>query len=258
MATALRRPESRRRAAATIAARLTLEKISRRFGKTLALDAIDLDVRPGRDRGAARAFRLRQDNAAQDRRWRRCAHVRAACSSIAARWRPRRVFVPPEKRSIGLMFQDYALFPHLTVLAECHVRSDCARPQGARGGGACSSRPRRACASRPVLSARDLGRRAAARGARAGDRAPARRAPHGRAVLRPRQPAKGERPRRYACQCFAKRARRRSSLPTIRRRRCAWPTASCSCAAGGLCSRAGQRSSTIARRACLLRASSAH
>jgi iron(III) transport system ATP-binding protein len=27
-----------------------------------------------------------------------------------------RVFVPPEKRSIGLMFQDYALFPHLTVL----------------------------------------------------------------------------------------------------------------------------------------------
>ena len=26
------------------------------------------------------------------------------------------VFVPPEKRSIGLVFQDYALFPHLTIL----------------------------------------------------------------------------------------------------------------------------------------------
>jgi iron(III) transport system ATP-binding protein len=25
------------------------------------------------------------------------------------------VFVPPEKRSVGLMFQDYALFPHMTV-----------------------------------------------------------------------------------------------------------------------------------------------
>lgn len=25
-------------------------------------------------------------------------------------------FVPPEKRSVGLMFQDYALFPHLTVM----------------------------------------------------------------------------------------------------------------------------------------------
>ncbi|MGB7205342.1 MAG: ABC transporter ATP-binding protein [Anderseniella sp.] len=27
-----------------------------------------------------------------------------------------RTFIPPEKRSVGLMFQDYALFPHLTVL----------------------------------------------------------------------------------------------------------------------------------------------
>jgi iron(III) transport system ATP-binding protein len=27
-----------------------------------------------------------------------------------------KTFVPPEKRSIGLMFQDFALFPHLTVL----------------------------------------------------------------------------------------------------------------------------------------------
>ena len=26
------------------------------------------------------------------------------------------VFVPPEKRSIGLMFQDFALFPHMTIL----------------------------------------------------------------------------------------------------------------------------------------------
>src|SRR6478672_2595713 len=26
------------------------------------------------------------------------------------------IFVPPEKRSIGLVFQDFALFPHLTIL----------------------------------------------------------------------------------------------------------------------------------------------
>ena len=25
-------------------------------------------------------------------------------------------FVPPEKRGIGMLFQDYALFPHMTVL----------------------------------------------------------------------------------------------------------------------------------------------
>ena len=27
-----------------------------------------------------------------------------------------RVFIPPEKRNVGLMFQDYALFPHLSIL----------------------------------------------------------------------------------------------------------------------------------------------
>lgn len=27
------------------------------------------------------------------------------------------VFLPPEKRGVGLMFQDYALFPHMTILA---------------------------------------------------------------------------------------------------------------------------------------------
>ena len=32
---------------------------------------------------------------------------------------------PPERRSVGLVFQDYALFPHLTV--EGNVRSGCVR-----------------------------------------------------------------------------------------------------------------------------------
>ena len=27
-----------------------------------------------------------------------------------------KAFVPPERRGVGLMFQDYALFPHLTIL----------------------------------------------------------------------------------------------------------------------------------------------
>ena len=37
----------RRRAAATIASRLTLEKVTRRFGSVAALSGIDLDVSPG-------------------------------------------------------------------------------------------------------------------------------------------------------------------------------------------------------------------
>ena len=45
--------------------------------------------------------------------------------------------VPPEKRSVGMVFQDYALFPHLTVSANVSyglVRSDNARAERARVG----------------------------------------------------------------------------------------------------------------------------
>ena len=63
------------------------------------------------------------------------------------------VFVPPEKRSIGLMFQDYALFPHLTVLKNVDVRPDRARSQGARRGSARGAGACRARASGEVLSA---------------------------------------------------------------------------------------------------------
>ena len=47
MAPTLLAPKGRRRAAATIAARLTLEKVTRRFGRVAALQDIDLDVQPG-------------------------------------------------------------------------------------------------------------------------------------------------------------------------------------------------------------------
>ncbi len=41
------------------------------------------------------------------------------------------VFVPPEQRSIGLVFQDFALFPHLSIVDNVRFRAD---GSVARGG----------------------------------------------------------------------------------------------------------------------------
>lgn len=107
--------KSRRRAAATIASRLTLDKVSRRFGRTTALHDIDLDVLPGEivallgHSGCGKTTLLRIAAGVDVPSFGRVLVDGREVASPS-------VFVPPEKRSIGLMFQDYALFPHLTVL----------------------------------------------------------------------------------------------------------------------------------------------
>ena len=105
----------RRRAAATIAARLTLEGVTRRFGRVTALEAIDLDIAPGEivsllgHSGCGKTTLLRIAAGVEVPS---AGRVLVDGREVASPT----VFVPPEKRSIGLMFQDYALFPHLTIL----------------------------------------------------------------------------------------------------------------------------------------------
>ncbi len=114
MVSILSAERQRRRAAATIASRLTLEKVTRRFGRKIALQDIDLDVQPGEI-----VALLGQSGCGKTTLLRIAAGVDAPTSGrvlldgreVASPT----VFVPPEKRSVGLMFQDYALFPHLTV-----------------------------------------------------------------------------------------------------------------------------------------------
>jgi len=96
------------------AAMLELVKVSRQFGTTHALDGIDLSIRAGEI-----LCLLGQSGCGKSSLLRVIAGVdRPDAGTIALSGQqvsgPGR-FVEPEDRKIGFMFQDYALFPHLSV-----------------------------------------------------------------------------------------------------------------------------------------------
>ena len=131
----------------------------------------------------------------------------------------RRLDVPPERRPVGLVFQEYALFPHLSVRANvafggrqrvdellerfriAHLAD--ARPRRSRAASGSASRSR----ARSHATARPPPRRAALGARRAHARRRARRA--ARAPARPR-PADGARHTRLRGCCRARRPRRRA------------------------------------------------
>ncbi len=93
---------------------LALREVSRQFGGVAALDRVSLTVSPGEilcllgPSGCGKSTLLRLI-AGVDRP--DGGEIRLAGAEVAG---PAR-FVEPEARRIGFMFQDYALFPHLTV-----------------------------------------------------------------------------------------------------------------------------------------------
>jgi iron(III) transport system ATP-binding protein len=106
---------TRGRAAATFAARLTFEGVERRYGETMALAGIDLDISPGEivcllgPSGCGKTTLLRIAAGIEKPS---AGRVLINEREVAG---PSR-FVAPEDRGVGLMFQDFALFPHLTIL----------------------------------------------------------------------------------------------------------------------------------------------
>jgi iron(III) transport system ATP-binding protein len=104
-----------RRAAAAFAARLTFEGVERRYPERQALAGVDLDIAPGEvvcllgPSGCGKTTLLRIASGIEKPS---AGRVLINDREVAG---PER-FVPPEKRSIGLMFQDFALFPHLSIV----------------------------------------------------------------------------------------------------------------------------------------------
>jgi iron(III) transport system ATP-binding protein len=116
LTTAGRRDQAARgKAAVTFAARLTLEEVSRRYGDMLALDRVSLDIAPSEvlcllgPSGCGKSTLLRVAAGVERPS---SGRVLLDGQEVAGP----NGFVPPERRGIGLMFQDFALFPHLTIL----------------------------------------------------------------------------------------------------------------------------------------------
>lgn len=101
------------RAAATFAASLSFENLERRYGDTFALQDVSLSIAPGEvvcllgPSGCGKTTLLRLAAGIERPT---AGRVLINGQEVAG---PSR-FVPPEQRSVGLMFQDFALFPHLT------------------------------------------------------------------------------------------------------------------------------------------------
>jgi len=88
--------------------------LTKSFGASVALDHFSLDVWEG-----SLLTLLGPSGCGKTTALRVIAGFEPAQGSVEIHGRPvlgTDVFVPPEKRSVGMVFQDYALFPHMTVV----------------------------------------------------------------------------------------------------------------------------------------------
>jgi iron(III) transport system ATP-binding protein len=108
-------PQRRRKSAASFAASITLENVERRFGGLVAVNRISLDIEPAEivclvgPSGCGKTTLLRLICGLEPLDHGRILVDGKEMAGPSA-------WVAPERRSIGMMFQDFALFPHLKVI----------------------------------------------------------------------------------------------------------------------------------------------
>ena len=106
----------RARAGATIAAEVSFRGVHHAYNRTPSLRGIDLEIAPGEvicllgPSGCGKSTLLRLAAGLENLTAGEIFINRRQVSSTHST-------IPPEKRGVGLMFQDYALFPHLSILA---------------------------------------------------------------------------------------------------------------------------------------------
>jgi len=106
---------SLQRTGVTFAAELAFEDIHLHYGDVHTLKGISLTAKPGEilcllgPSGSGKTSLLRLAAGLEEQS---SGRVKMNGRVIAGD----NVFTPPEKRSVGLMFQDFALFPHMTIL----------------------------------------------------------------------------------------------------------------------------------------------
>ena len=110
---------------------LTFEGVSHRYGPVLAVDSVDLAAEPGETicllgpSGCGKSTLLRLIAGLERIQAGRIAVGGRTVAAAGAH--PQ---VPPEARGVGLVFQDYALFPHLTVMENIRYGLPGSRAEG--------------------------------------------------------------------------------------------------------------------------------